>query len=295
MTTPPPSLTPSEFEALMNEIRPELHRYATRMTGSVIDGEDVVQEALIKANASFALLTSNDNLRGWLFRITHNKAIDHLRRTSDEPMELLDEYPHAAEPDQPLEEKELATIAFSMFLKLPPRQRSCVILKDVLGYSLAEISESLDATVPEIKATLHRGRTRLRELAQNVEDSASPLDEQERELLARYVEHFNARNFDVVRDMLADEVQLEVFGRTKMRGANDVSSKYFNNYRQHEDWRFGIGKVEGHLAILAYDPRETSSVPTYFLLLDWENQKVARIRDYRYVRYVMRDAQVKPL
>ena len=53
MTTPTPvPLTPAGFEELAQRIRPELHRYATRMTGSVIDGEDVVQEALMKANAS---------------------------------------------------------------------------------------------------------------------------------------------------------------------------------------------------------------------------------------------------
>ena len=104
MTTPVP-LTPAEFEALAQNIRPELHRYATRMTGSVIDGEDVVQEALVKAYSSLSLLTHDTNLRGWLFRITHNKAIDHFRRTGDEPLELLDEYPMTDQPDQPLESR----------------------------------------------------------------------------------------------------------------------------------------------------------------------------------------------
>src|SRR5687768_7272686 len=201
-----PTLTPDEFEALITEIRPELHRYAARMTGSVVDGEDVVQEALIKANAVFAELESNTNLRGWLFRITHNKAIDYLRRSRNEPLELLDEHPMIEESDLPLEEKELTGVALSVFLKLAPRQRSCVVLKDVLGYSLAEISEALDATVPEIKAALHRGRERLRELSRNIGDGPPPLDTRERELLARYVDRFNARDFDAVRAMLADEV-----------------------------------------------------------------------------------------
>jgi RNA polymerase sigma-70 factor, ECF subfamily len=296
MTIPsiPPTLTPAEFERLITDIRPELHRYATRMTGSVIDGEDVVQEALIKASDSFALLSSNSNLRGWLFRITHNKAIDHLRRYRHEPLELLDEHPMTEETDLPLEEKELATIALSVFLKIAPRQRSCVILKDVLGYSLAEISELLNATVVEIKATLHRGRTRLRELAQNVESSMPSLDEHERELLARYIEHFNARDFDAVRDMLADEVQLDLNGRTKIRGAVEVSTKYFHNYRQHEDWHLGLGMVESYPAILVYDPHEASPVPIYFMLLTWDNKQVSHIRDYRYVRYVMQNARIFP-
>src|SRR5690348_7145740 len=186
-------MTPAEFEELAQSIRPELHRYASRMTGSVIDGEDVVQEALIKAYSSLSLLTSDSNLRGWLFRITHNKAIDFLRRDDHQAIELLDEHAFTAEPDQPLEEKELAALALTVFLKLAPRQRSCVILKDVLGYSLVEISELLNATVPEIKAALHRGRTRLRELAKSVEAGAPDLDQREQEMLTRYIERFNAR------------------------------------------------------------------------------------------------------
>jgi RNA polymerase sigma-70 factor, ECF subfamily len=297
MTTPslPPMLTPEEFETFLAEIRPELHRYATRMTGSVIDGEDVVQDALLKANAAFAQLTSPANLRGWLFRITHNKAIDHLRRARNEPLELLDEHPMFEEPDLPLEEKELTEIALSVFLRLTPRQRSCVILKDVLGYSLAEISEVLNATVPEIKAVLHRGRTRLRELSQDVEDSALRLDAQKRALLERYVERFNARDFDAVRAMLADEVQLNVLGRAQLRGRGEVGTKYFHNYSQHQDWQLGLGVVEGHLAVLVYDPEQISTGPSYFMLLDWDGQQVTQIRDYRYARYVMRDARVDPL
>ena len=284
-----PTLTPDEFEALVQDIRPELHRYATRMTGSVIDGEDVVQEALVKAYASLALLTHNTNLRGWLFRITHNKAIDHLRRFSDEPMELLDEYSMTEETDPPLDEKELA---LSMFLKLATRQRSCVILKDVLGYSLAEISELLDATVPEIKATLHRGRTRLRELAENAEVTAPRLDAHEQGLLAQYVDRFNARDFDSLRTMLTEEVRLELYGRTKLKGAAEVSSNYFNRYKAANNARLALGTVEGRPALLAYDLTESESEPAYFMLLTWEGDRVAVIRDYRYIRYVMRDAEI---
>ncbi len=284
-----PTLSPTEFAALVENIRPELHRYASRMTGSVIDGEDVVQEALIKAYASLALLTHTTNLRGWLFRITHNKAIDHLRRFSDEPMELLDETAMMEEPDLPPDEKELA---LSMFVKLAPRQRSCVILKDVLGYSLAEISELLDATVPEIKATLHRGRTRLHELGENVEVSASRLDAHEQALLAQYVDRFNARDFDSLRTLLTDEVRLELYGRAILKGADEVKSNYFSKYKAANNCRLALGTVEGRAALLAYDLTELAAEPAYFMLLTWENDAVSRIRDYRYIRYVMRDARI---
>src|SRR5437763_12540794 len=265
----------AEFEKLVNDIRPELHRYASRMTGSIIDGEDVVQEALIKAYSSLSLLTSDSNLRGWLFRITHNKAIDFLRRDSHQAMELLDEHDFVTEPDQPLEEKELAALALSVFLKLAPRQRSCVIFKDVLGYSLAEISELLNATVPEIKAALHRGRTRLRELGKSAEVSAPTLDKHERKLLARYVERFNARDFDSLRTMLADEVRLDLVGRTKLVSAAAVRNNYFHKYNEVDDWRLALGMVEGRLAILVYDTVEQSPQPAYFMLLMWEGDQVS--------------------
>ncbi len=287
----PPDL--AEFEGMVKDIRPELHRYVTRMVGSVIDAEDVVQEALVKAYNSLSLLTPESNLRGWLFRIAHNKAIDYLRRYKDEPMELLDEYPTAEQPDQPLEEKELAAVALTVFLKLAPRQRSCVILKDVMGYSLVEISEFLNATVPEIKAALHRGRSRLRELARTIEVGTPTLDEHEQELLARYVDRFNARDFDTLRSMLADEVQLDLYGRVKLSGVDEVSKRYFYNYKQADTCRLSLGKVEGRLALLAYESNE--SQPDYFMLITWDNTQIAHIRDYRYARYVMRDAEIAPV
>lgn len=292
MTTPSDSnLSPAEFETFLQDIRPELHRYATRMTGSVIDGEDVVQEAMVKAYDSLSLLTHQTNLRGWMFRITHNKAIDLFRRGRNEPLELLDEYPMTDEPDQPLEDKEIAALALSVFLKLAPRQRSCVILKDVMGYSLAEISELLDATVPEIKATLHRGRTRLRELANDADDAPS-LDAHERELLSQYVERFNARDFESLRMMLADEVHLDLVGRTKLKGAAEIAGRYFLNYGKVDYWRMGLGLVEGRLAILGYDVRENTSEPAYIILLTWEDDRVSTIHDYLYARYVMQDAAI---
>ncbi len=162
----------------------------------------------------------------------------------------------------------------------------------MIGYSLAEISELLDATVPEIKAALHRGRTRLRELSKSLTaNEPAPLDEQERELLARYIDRFNARDFDAVRAMLADEVRLDLINRSTRRGLAEVG-EYFHRYNQVDDWHLALGAVENHPAILVYDSREPSSQPVYFMLLAWDDAQVSLIRDYRYARYVMRDAAV---
>jgi RNA polymerase sigma-70 factor, ECF subfamily len=284
--------TPAAFEALVQAIRPELHQYCTRMIGSAIDAEDVVQEALTKAYASLPT-TPVANLRGWLFRIAHNKALDHLRRVNRQQeqwqeMAALDEQAPLAEPDRPLEEKELVAVALSVFLKLAPKQRSCVILKDVLGYSLAEISELLNITVPDIKSNLHRGRARLRTLAGAVTaDTPMLLDGQEWALLTQYIDRFNARDFDAVRALLADEVRLDLFNRTTLHGPAAVGA-YFQRYAQAADWQLALGVIEQRPAILVSDPRTGSTQPVYFMMLTWDTARVAHIRDYRYTPYVLR-------
>ena len=68
-----------QFEKLVGEFRPKLHRYCARMTGSAVDGEDIVQDALMKALAALPSVGVIDNPEGWLFRIAHNTALDFLR------------------------------------------------------------------------------------------------------------------------------------------------------------------------------------------------------------------------
>jgi RNA polymerase sigma-70 factor (ECF subfamily) len=115
-------------------------------------------------------------------------------------------------------------------MHLPIAQRGCTILVDVLGYSLQEVSRITGLSVPAVKAALHRGRTRIRDLASEADDSVPPaLSQEDLRRLANYVDRFNARDFDAVRNMLADDVRLEVVARTRIEGRQQVS-KYFHNY-----------------------------------------------------------------
>jgi RNA polymerase sigma-70 factor, ECF subfamily len=171
-------------------------------------------------------------------------------------------------------------------------QRSTVILMDVLGYSLQEIGGVTDTSIPAVKAALHRGRARLRELAQEPDDLALPvLAEPERSLLAAYVDRFNARDFDAVRNMLADEVRLELVNRARMNGRSEVG-KYFHNYGLVKDWNLVPGLVDRRPAVLVRNPGDPSGTPTHFVLLEWTGNQIAAIRDFRYARYAIEGAEL---
>jgi RNA polymerase sigma-70 factor, ECF subfamily len=284
----------AEFERLLAELRPRLHRYCARMTGSVIDGEDVLQETLVKAIEAFPHTGPLANVEGWLFRIAHNAALDFLRRRArregvqdgDEALETI------ADPDSEIERRQAAAASLRTLMRLPVAQRSSVILMDVLGHSLEEISEVLESTVPAVKANLHRGRQRLVELAAEPDDRPPPvLAEADRQRLAAYVARFNARDFDALRAQLADDVKVEVVNRTRLSGRGEVG-RYFGNYSQTDDWRLAPGLVEGRPAVVVLDPARPASLPLYFMLIDWQDGRLLNVRDFRYARYVVDGAEL---
>ena len=289
----PASRAPQALETSLKALRPRLHRYCARMTGSAIDGEDVLQEAMLKAVAAFPGDGSVANVEAWLFRIAHNAALDFLRGRarregywSDEDMDLIADSSAAADS------RYIAAASLRTFMRLPVTQRSCIILMDVLGHSLEEIRAVTDMSMPSIKAALHRGRTRLREISDEPDDRPQPaLGEPERALLAAYVERFNARDFDALRDMLAEDVRLELVSHLRMNGRREVSS-YFSNYSGISDWHLMPGLVDGQPAILVCDPGDPAERPSYFMLLRWEDGVLVGIRDFRYARYVMESAEV---
>ena len=281
------------FERLLSELRPKLHRYCARMTGSVIDGEDVVQESLVKALEAFDLAGPLANPEGWLFRIAHNAALDHLRRRARAPTALSSEDLEAmVDPSDPVQDRQVAAASLHTFMRLPVAQRSSVILMDVLGYSLEEIGRVTESSIPAVKAALHRGRARLRELAQEPDDRPAPrLAEPERARLAAYIERFNARDFDSVRAMLADDVRLDLVNRRRLRGRSEVQN-YFTNYDKATHWHFMAGFVDRRPAILVRHPDDPAGKPNYFVLLEWNQDGLIGIRDFLFAPYAMEGAEV---
>jgi len=295
MSAPTADTTPARraFDRLLGDLRPKLHRYCARMTGAAVDGEDVLQEALIKAIDAFPTAEPVVNLEGWLFRIAHNAALDFLRRRARQEALRSDEDPEMIiDPAAGMDNRAIAAASLRTFMRLPVAQRSSVILMDVLGYSLEEISAFTDTGIPAIKAALHRGRARLRELAQEPEDLPLPvLAEPERSLLAAYVERFNARDFDALRRMLTDEVRLELVNKLRLNGRSEVGN-YFHNYGGINDWQLVPGLVDRRPAVLVRAPDDPTAKPTYFILLAWAGDRVSGIRDFRFARYVTDGAEI---
>lgn len=108
-------MNPDEFEDRLQALWPRLHRYCSRMTGSAINGEDVLQDTLVKALHARAQGAGVDNLEGWLFRIAHNASLDFLRDRSRNTVVPLTEDVEAA----PIPEAQIVAIGFRTFLRLP--------------------------------------------------------------------------------------------------------------------------------------------------------------------------------
>ena len=271
-----------EFEDRLTALRPRLHRYCARMTGSTVDGEDVVQDSLVKALSARAEGANVDNLEGWLFRIAHNTSLDLLRRRSRNTVVSLIEDFEAA----PMPEADIVAVSFQTFLRLPELQRCAVILKDVLGHSVDEIASVTGSTPAAAKSALQRGRTALRQLARMPTDTRLPLmPDAARQKMAAFVDLFRTGDFDAIRAMLADDVKLELVNRLKWDGRDKVAP-YFTRYAEETKWRYAFGAVEGRPAMLVFASGAMEK-PAYFVLVDWRNDQISAIRDFLFAPYAV--------
>jgi RNA polymerase sigma-70 factor, ECF subfamily len=282
----------ADLEALLVALRPKLHRYCARMTGSVIDGEDVLQDALIKAVESFASAGPLHNPEGWLFRIAHNTALDFLRRRNrQQALRSGEEVDMIADPSDAIISRLIAGTSLRTFMRLPVAQRSSVILMDVLGGSLWEVCEVMDFSLPAVKVALHRGRAQLRELAGRAGRSAAgeavAAGPRPPQRLCRALQCAGFRRHprhDIGR--CASRPRQQDAAERQGRGF-----PLFGNYSGLADWHLVPGLLEGRPAILVFDPDAPGARPKYFMLLQWSADKVATIRDFRHAPYIIDGAE----
>ena len=190
------------FLETISSLRSSLHRYCARMTGSVMDGEDVVQEALFEAYRKLDKFDESRPLKPWLFRIAHNRCIDFLRRKGvrDEAATVAAVQEAALPTDAPV--LGVGKAIEHLVAVLPPKERASILLKDVFDYPLEEIADLTDSTVGGVKAALNRARTKLAEASPPLK-SARRASPELRQLMQLYVDRFNRRDWDGVRELIS--------------------------------------------------------------------------------------------
>ena len=227
------------FARIVEEHKAELQAHCYRMLGSLHDAEDALQETLLRAWRGLPEFGGRSSLRTWLYRIATNASLDAIARrprrvlpldygpmatsTANEPGPPLAEsvwiepYPDEAlgtaegyaSPEARYEQREAVELAFIAALQLlPATQRAALILREVLGFSAREVSESLETTVASVNSALQRARKKVEErLPDRSQQETLRLlpDERVRELVDSYVEAWARGDIDDVKALLAED------------------------------------------------------------------------------------------
>jgi RNA polymerase sigma-70 factor (ECF subfamily) len=240
----------SELDDL-ESYRRELTAYCYRMLGSGFDAEDAVQDTLVKAWRAADDFEGRSSVRSWLYRIATNVCVDMLRgqQRRARPIEMgpampptesslagtlpddswvspiADErvLPLEADPAELVEARESIRLAFVAALqRLPARQRSVLILCEVLRWQATEVAELLDTSVAAVNSALQRARATL---AGNESAVPVPISPDTRELLDRYVDAFERYDVDELVSLLhSDAVQSMPPYAMWLSGAADIRS-----------------------------------------------------------------------
>jgi len=224
-------LTGAPAQEDLEQFRGELRGYCYRMLGSAFDADDAVQETMVKAWQALDRFEGRSSTRSWLYRIATNVCLDSLRAKGRRalPMDLagpgsassdvgaplpreawVEPIPDGdvltADPAQSAVARDSVRLAFVAALQhLPPRQRAVLILREVLCWQASEVAELLDTTVASVNSALQRARATLGDRGLSDDAPQVPLQDGDRELLARYVAAFEAYDIPALVSLLSED------------------------------------------------------------------------------------------
>ena len=297
----------SEPASRLEEYRRELTGFCYRMLGSTFETDDAVQETMVRAWRGLARFDGRSSLRTWLYRIATNVCLDLLngrnRRALPmdfgpasppiasslgepraeavwiQPMPDSNVLPAAGDPAELAVGRDTVRLAFVAALQhLPPRQRAVLILREVLRWSAIEVSELLDTTVASVNSALQRARATLATVEPGTEDRFDPMDDAQKELLARYVQAFTSYDIDSLVTLLHDDATASMPPyQLWLQGSADIGR-----------WHLGPGggcrgsalvtlEVNGSPAFAHYRPGPEGNAPFAIQVLELTGDRISKI------------------
>jgi RNA polymerase sigma-70 factor (ECF subfamily) len=306
------------FRRLVEPHRAELHAHCYRMLGSVHDAEDALQDALLRAWRGLCNFNRRSRLRRWLYRIATNACLDALARRpkrvlpidygppadSDatevgEPLTTflwVEPYPDEAmgveegyaAPEARYEQREAVELAFVAALQhLPPRQRAVLILREVLGFSAKEASQTLGTTVASVNSALQRARKGLDDRMPEQSQQAtlrSLGDRRVREIVRGFVDAFERGDVDAIVALLAEDVTFEMPPYSEWyRGREAVADSWLMPGGPPPRLRYVPTRANGQLAVGAYqyDPERNRYLPIALDVLTLRGSEIVEITAFR--------------
>jgi RNA polymerase sigma-70 factor (ECF subfamily) len=271
------------------DLRPRMHRYCARMTGSALDGEDVMQEAIFDAYLKLGSFDASRPLGPWLLRIAHNRCIDFLRRRQARREAEADTEPRAWVDPPEATGKGIDHAIERLVIALPPKERACVLLKDVFDYSLEDIAGLVESTTGGVKAALNRGRGKLATLT-DAPASKRKTSDAELALLRLYVDRFNRRDWQGVRELASADARLTV---ADCFAGHLADSPYFVEYeRPIVSWRMAVGEADGETVVVILRDDPAGPAPFSVIRVGIAGGRITSIADYIKCSWILETASL---
>jgi RNA polymerase sigma-70 factor (ECF subfamily) len=216
-------------------LRPELFRFCCGLTGNVWDGEDLLQDVLLRVFGNLGKINADlTHPRAYLVRSATNMWIDRIRRAKLERA-YADDTSQDPPPEDASQVVDVRAAANSLFLHLAPQERAAVLLAEVLDFSIEETASMLKTTPGAVKSALHRGRARLKA----AHAAPAPALAAPRDVVDRFVAALTAKDFDAIRALCLADVTIDMVGGAGFDGYEAGKMVVEHAHFVMPDWGFG--------------------------------------------------------